>query len=298
MAENKKSFIAYCGWLETFEALPDDKAGQLAKHLFRYVNDLDPQSDDILINAVFVNIKQTLKRDLKKWEGKTEQRSEAGINSAFSKFKNRILSNIDKIDFEYEKSYCIKKKEESIKLGEDTRYWDLCIKFINDNVTKSTTVENRSTKSTVNDSDNVNVSVSVNDNEKKYKNILLSELKNSDFDNPEYFEITISFYELFKFNLIEKGASTSRIEKAKGSWIDSIRLLIENDKYKIEDLREVFEFLKVNDFWKKNILSTSKLREKFETLLMNSRSKIDKKQKDVAMQDYKQKIIDEINDVS
>jgi len=68
MAQGKKSFIAYCDWMETFESLPDDKAGQLVKHLFRYVNDMNPKTDDLLINAVFVNIKQTLKRDLDKWD--------------------------------------------------------------------------------------------------------------------------------------------------------------------------------------------------------------------------------------
>lgn len=78
MAENKKSFIAYCDWLNTFEELPDDKAGQLIKHLLRYVNDLDPKSDDILINAVFANIKQTLKRDLIKYEEIKVKRSESG----------------------------------------------------------------------------------------------------------------------------------------------------------------------------------------------------------------------------
>lgn len=85
MAEEKKSFVAYCDWIETFEALPDDKAGQLAKHLFRYVNDLNPNTDDILINAVFANIKQQLKRDLKKWEGIREKRSDAGKASAESR---------------------------------------------------------------------------------------------------------------------------------------------------------------------------------------------------------------------
>jgi len=78
MADNKKSFIAYCDWLETFEALPDDKAGQLAKHLFRYVNDLNPETDDILIKAVFANIKHTLKRDLIKYETIKLKRSESG----------------------------------------------------------------------------------------------------------------------------------------------------------------------------------------------------------------------------
>jgi len=82
MAENKKSFIAYIDWKETFDSLPDDKAGQLIKHIFAYVNDENPQTDDILINAVFANIRQTLKRDLKKWEKQHQQRVEAGRISA------------------------------------------------------------------------------------------------------------------------------------------------------------------------------------------------------------------------
>jgi len=82
MAEDKQSFVAYCDWIDTFEALPDDKAGQLAKHLFRYVNDKNPESDDILITAVFANIKQTLKRDLRKYDKIKAKRSEAGKASA------------------------------------------------------------------------------------------------------------------------------------------------------------------------------------------------------------------------
>jgi hypothetical protein len=78
MAENKKSFIAYVDWKETFDALPDEKAGQLVKHLFAYVNDENPESNDILIKAVFANIKQQLKRDLKKWESLSAQRAEIG----------------------------------------------------------------------------------------------------------------------------------------------------------------------------------------------------------------------------
>ena len=78
MAENKKSFIAYVDWKETFESLPDEKAGQLVKHLFAYVSDENPKSDDILINAVFANIKQQLKRDLIKWKDTSSQRAEIG----------------------------------------------------------------------------------------------------------------------------------------------------------------------------------------------------------------------------
>jgi hypothetical protein len=82
MAENKKSFIAYADWKETFNALPDDKAGQLIKHLFAYVNDENPKTDDVLINAVFANIKTTLKRDLRKYQTIREKRSMAGKISA------------------------------------------------------------------------------------------------------------------------------------------------------------------------------------------------------------------------
>ena len=49
MAENKKSFVAYADWKETFDALSDEKAGQLIKHIFAYVNDENPESEDMLI---------------------------------------------------------------------------------------------------------------------------------------------------------------------------------------------------------------------------------------------------------
>lgn len=88
MADSKKSFIAYCDWKTTFEALPDDKAGQLIKHIFSYVSDENPETNDVLINAVFANIKETLKRDLKKWEKQHNQRIDAGKKSAEIRKKN------------------------------------------------------------------------------------------------------------------------------------------------------------------------------------------------------------------
>ncbi|QHB38656.1 hypothetical protein lillamy94_gp044 [Flavobacterium phage vB_FspS_lillamy9-4] len=80
MAENKKSFTAYCDWNTTFNSLPDEKAGQLIKHLFAYVNDEEPTTDDLLINAVFANIKATLKRDLIKWKEKSEKNKQIAID--------------------------------------------------------------------------------------------------------------------------------------------------------------------------------------------------------------------------
>jgi hypothetical protein len=95
MAEFKKSFVAYSDWNGMFKALPDEVAGKLIKHIFSYVNDEDPTSDDYVINALFEPIKCTLKRDLQKWDKQREQRSDAGKKSAeirSTKFNERSTS--------------------------------------------------------------------------------------------------------------------------------------------------------------------------------------------------------------
>jgi len=78
MAKNKKSFVAYCDWIESFEELSDEEAGRLVKHLFRYVNDLYPEDPDRLTKMCFIPIKQSLKRDLKKYENRAERSRENG----------------------------------------------------------------------------------------------------------------------------------------------------------------------------------------------------------------------------
>ena len=100
MAENKKSFIAYSDWNGMFKALPDDLAGKLIKHIFSYVNDENPTTDDFMVNALFEQIKTSLKRDLVKWEGQREQRSSAGKKSAeirSTKSNERSISFNEKV---------------------------------------------------------------------------------------------------------------------------------------------------------------------------------------------------------
>lgn len=76
MAEGKKSFTAYCDWLDMFEELKDEEAGRLIKHLLRYVNDQKPEAPDRITELLFTPIKTTLKRDLKKWEAAKKKNSE------------------------------------------------------------------------------------------------------------------------------------------------------------------------------------------------------------------------------
>lgn len=116
---------------------------------------------------------------------------------------------------------------------------------------------------------------------KEYKKLLLSEIVISDFPgiNNEYFEIAKAFQELFKHNLEQSGASTKTIDAEKGTSIDDIRLIIETDKYNVEDLRSVFTYLK-NEIpdksgfaWKDNIFSTSKLRKQMDKLKIKINAK-------------------------
>lgn len=78
MAEEKKGVLVYADWIDKFEALDDDEAGRLIKHFFRYINDLDPEFPDKLTKISFLDIQNTLKRDLVKWETKKIERSESG----------------------------------------------------------------------------------------------------------------------------------------------------------------------------------------------------------------------------
>ncbi len=82
MAENKRSFLLYCDLIHTVEGLEDVEAGQLLKHILRYVNDKNPCAESKIISIAFEPIKQQLKRDLKRYEVIREQKVKAGIASA------------------------------------------------------------------------------------------------------------------------------------------------------------------------------------------------------------------------
>ncbi len=78
MAEGKNKIIVYKDWIKKFEALKDAEAGKLIKHFFRYVNDQNPVAPDRITELAFIDIEQTLKRDLKKWERAAEKSRENG----------------------------------------------------------------------------------------------------------------------------------------------------------------------------------------------------------------------------
>jgi hypothetical protein len=104
MAENKKSFVLYSDSQGLVNQLPDDVAGRLLKHIYAYVNDENPITDELLLNIAFEPIKMHLKRDLQRWETQIEQRRQAGLRSAEVRKRNatsvneRSISSTDNVN--------------------------------------------------------------------------------------------------------------------------------------------------------------------------------------------------------
>ena len=141
------------------------------------------------------------------------------------------------------------------------------------------------------------------------KNSLLSEIKISDDEKfisvndlkmeidsayLEQLKITKAFQKLFIKNLKEKNSPTSQQEKVKlGSAINPIRLMIEKKEATKAQITEAYKYLSSpeGEFWKANILSTSKLREKLPTLLAkkNTKSEVDAKKESSAPNPSKRK---------
>ena len=67
MATDKKSFVLYCDSITIVEKLSDERAGKLIKHIFRYCSDLNPITDDEVVDMAFEHFKSILKRDLVKY---------------------------------------------------------------------------------------------------------------------------------------------------------------------------------------------------------------------------------------
>ena len=134
MAENKKGFLLYADQKELFDQLPNEIAGELIKHIFSYVNDENPKTDNLLITTAFIPFKQQFKRDLDKWETTRGKRSLAGKKSAEAR-----------------------KNKRQQELTNSTS-----VKFVEQNPTNVNKRQQTSTNPTVND--NVNVNVNVNDN--------------------------------------------------------------------------------------------------------------------------------------
>jgi hypothetical protein len=137
MAKDKKGFILYADQKAIFEQLPNDKAGELIKFIFSYVNDENPQTDDLIIKLGFTPIQQQLKRDLIKYEETKEKRSEAGKAGANKRWQtiandSKRINDIAKIADNVNVNVNVKDKEiDSIEERKSKFYVSLSL-FVNE----------------------------------------------------------------------------------------------------------------------------------------------------------------------
>jgi len=92
----------------------------------------------------------------------------------------------------------------------------------------------------------------------------------------DYIKTAEAFQKLFIKNLKEKNSPVAQVENAKyKNFVDPIRLMFEKDKATVQQLRDAYDYLNSpeGEFWKSNILSTSKLREKLPVLLAKKNTK-------------------------
>ena len=70
----------YENWGSLFQALPDDKAGQLIKAIYSYFENPEYEVSDPVLAAVFEMIKSTMQKDTQKYEETCEKRRMSALS--------------------------------------------------------------------------------------------------------------------------------------------------------------------------------------------------------------------------
>lgn len=123
----------------------------------------------------------------------------------------------------------------------------------------------KETQKSLNDSVSDSVSVNIN-------KILLSEIDRDSLNDLDkmYFDIAIGFRDRFILNKKRLGLTNFKDQEnaTYKNYVEPIRLAFEKDKRTKDDFEKVFRFLTHDEFWMKNIMSTSTLKKQMDTLLL------------------------------
>lgn len=225
MAEDKKSFLLYTDLIHTVNKMPNDKAGELFKHILSYVNDLNPETEDLIIQLTFEPIKQQLKRDLLKYKESIIDKSNAGKLGNLKRWHKDLYDKVINNKLELDKALNI---AESRKVSHT------------DNVQSQPIAE-------IAVNDNVNVNVNVND----INNISSSTKNEFSQEVIQTFNSVVGYFE-----------TTPETETKKNKWLDCIDKLNRIDGLSFNEIIQIVKFGKEDEFWNSNFLSLLKLRNK------------------------------------
>ena len=63
---------------------------------------------------------------------------------------------------------------------------------------------------------------------------------------------------------------TGRPPRITAAWRKQARLMIDRDGRSVEEITRIIDWVDGNDFWRANVLSLPKLRQKFDTLRLQA----------------------------
>jgi len=207
---NKKSFILYSDQQQVFNALSDEQAGKLIKHIYRFIGGDEKEPEDFIVNIAFIPIRTALERDIEKWETQVGERSGAGVKGNLKRWHPELYAMVESGDIALSGAVEIAKHRKASLSDNSNRYPSQSIANIADNVNDNVSVS-------VNDS--VNDSVNVTEKEKSTSLEVLKNEKEIELQHPlnEYiFNAESDFAKLKKIFKPMKNAECEKvIERAK-----------------------------------------------------------------------------------
>lgn len=131
---------------------------------------------------------------------------------------------------------------------------------------------NQSTDEATNEQQTDNKRVTATKNDKKEKNdkeINLSAIAKP-MTKKKFNDDDIRFAEWFYSGLISINPNHKKPNFESSGWADAVRLMREQDNRTYDEMASLFKWVTQDSFWKSNILSPKKLREKWDALKIKS----------------------------
>jgi hypothetical protein len=94
------------------------------------------------------------------------------------------------------------------------------------------------------------------------------EIENKKSDVEKVFSDDVLFLNHLLISKIKNNNPQAKQPSNVNQWNDAIRLMIESDGYTKEQIEKMIQYCQSDEFWKSNILSAKKLREKAGTLVL------------------------------
>lgn len=144
MAENKKSFVLYSDNYGLIKQLPDEIAGKLFKHIFSYVNDENPASDDLLLNIAFESFKIHLKRDLKKYEASKIVKSKSARLGNLKRWNTDLYNKVIKEELSIEEAEKIAENRKTSHMRQNESHSDkkIAVNVIDNDIVIDSVINN------------------------------------------------------------------------------------------------------------------------------------------------------------